>query len=177
MKKSAFTLIELIITVAIIALISGIFLANYYGSEPQSQLINATSALMRDLRLAQTRGATGLNYGSTTPVGWGININTGESKYILFADLNGNQIYDANEGQTLKGGREINLPTGVSISSIDLSSTMNISFYSDQGILKTAFADSSQVYSGSVTITLTEASSDSSKNIYINPYGLISSDL
>jgi len=178
LKKAGFTLIELIVSVSIIAIIVGIFLANYYGSEPQSQLINATSALMRDLRLAQTRGAAGVNYGLDSSVGWGINMASGTSAYWLFADVNGDHVYNTStESSTTKGSREIDLPTGVTISGIDLGDPMNITFYQDRDVLKTYLTDGFTVFSTSTTITLTETNTEAVKHVYVDPYGLIYSDL
>ncbi|OIO07545.1 hypothetical protein COX21_02335 [Candidatus Falkowbacteria bacterium CG23_combo_of_CG06-09_8_20_14_all_41_10] len=178
LKKAGFTLIELIVSVSIMAIIVGIFLANYYGSEPQSQLINATSALMRDLRLAQTRGAAGVNYGHDPSPGWGINMASGTSAYWLFADINGDHVYNTStESSTVKGSREIILPAGVTISGIDLGDPMNITFYQDRDVLKTYLTDGSIVSTSTAGITLTEANTGAVKHVYVNPHGLIYSDL
>lgn len=178
MKKAGFTLIELIISVSIIALVVGIFLANYYGGESQSQLINATSALMRELRTAQTKDAANVPYGSEASLGWGVNIVASSSEYVLFADLDGDHIYDdETEGFTVKGGRRITLPTGVVISAIDLADTINITFYHDHEVLKTYFTDGSTSFTTPVEITLTETGSGATKHVYVNPFGLIYSDL
>ncbi|MFA4942853.1 MAG: type II secretion system protein [Patescibacteria group bacterium] len=172
MKKSGFTLIELIIAVSIIALIVSVFLANYPGSEPQSQLINATSALMRDLRLAQTKDATNINYGSSPVSGWGISLADDKLSYYLFADVNGDSVYNTStESIVSKGGREITLPVGVIASSNDLDNS--IIFYHDQDILKTDILDEDPVFS----VTLIETSTGASKHVYVNNYGLIYSDL
>ena len=184
MKKVGFTLIELIITVSIIALITGIFLANYYGGESQSQLLNATSALMRDLRLAQTKGAANVSYGSDVPGSWGISLTTASSSYVLFADLNNNHIYNgATESITLKGGKTISLPEGVVISSIKLegaSSSYNkvyITFYYDNGVLKTYLNNNNLQFMLPVEVTLEDANTGATKTVTINAVGLISSNL
>ncbi|MEI7620085.1 MAG: prepilin-type N-terminal cleavage/methylation domain-containing protein [Candidatus Falkowbacteria bacterium] len=178
LKKAGFTLIELIIAVSIIASVVGIFLANYYGSEPQSQLINATSALMRDLRLAQTRGVANLSYGSDIPSGWGIYLTASSTSYTLFADVDGDKVYDnPSESLVVKGAREINLPPGVTISAIDLESPITIIFYNYYDLLRTAIVRSSPGVLAPVEITLTEENTEASKHVYVSPFGLIYSDL
>lgn len=177
MKKAAFTLIELIVAISIIAIVVGVFLANYYGGETQSQLVNATSGLMRDLRTAQTKGAVNANYGPDIPFGWGINLVSSSSKYTIFADVNGNRILDdSTEASVVKGSKEITLPEGITISSIT-NSPMNIVFYSEQGVLKTSMTDGSVSLDSPVEIVLQEASTGETKTVYVNPFGLIYSNL
>lgn len=176
-KKQGFTLIELIVAVSIIAMMVGIFLANYSGSESQSQLINATSMLMRDIRTAQTKDAAHVNYGSESPTGWGINLVASSSAYQLFADLNGDYLYSSStEGVAAKGARAISLPSGIVISSMD-GDPMNIVFYHDQDVLKTYLTSGSVIFVKPITITLTELNSGAVKHVYVSPYGLIYSDL
>lgn len=184
MKKAGFTLIELIITVSIIALITGVFLANYYGGESQSQLLNATSALMRDLRLAQTKGAAHVSYGSDNSVGWGISLAAASSTYVLFADVNGNHVYDgAAESVTLKGGRTATLPEGIIIDTIkpegtsDYSDVAFITFYYESGVLRAYLTNNSLSFSVPLEITLKDTNTDATKTVIINAYGLISSNL
>lgn len=177
MKKAAFTLIELIIAISIIAIVVGVFLANYYGGETQSQLINATSGLMRDLRTAQTKGVANISYGSDIPSGWGINMVSSSSQYTIFADVNGNRLLDSGtEDSVTKGAKEIALPEGITISSIT-NSPMNIVFYSEQGVLKASMTDGSVSLDSPVEIVLQEASTGETKTVYVNPFGLIYSNL
>jgi len=178
LKKVGFTLIELLISISIMAIIVGVFLTNYYGSEPQSQLINATSALMRDLRLAQTRGVANVNYGSTPSSGWGVNLVSGTSTYFLFADVNGDYVYNTStESSTSKGARTLTLPTGITLAHDLSSDPMNIVFYHSSDVFKTFLNDASRPYVALLTITLTEANTGAVKHVYVDPYGLIYSDL
>jgi len=178
LKKAGFTLIELLVSVSIIAIIVGVFLTNYYGSEPQSQLVNATSALMRDLRLAQTKGVANVNYGFVPSSGWGINLVAGTSTYFLFADVNGDHIYNTStESSVDKGSRTLTLPAGITLAHNLSSYPMNIVFYHSSDVFKTFLSDSDRPYVTLLTITLTEANTGAVKHVYVDPYGLIYSDL
>lgn len=52
-KSKAFTLLELVVVLAIISLLAAIVLANYRGGEKQSALLRSTHRLAQDLRRAE----------------------------------------------------------------------------------------------------------------------------
>lgn len=107
--KKAFTLIEILVVISIIGLLGGIFWANYQGSERHSQLTSARDTFLQNLRLAQSNALAGTELDGTIPSGgWGLRIDASSTTYVVFADKNGNQVYDEGEETS-----NIALPEGV----------------------------------------------------------------
>ncbi len=179
LKKEAFTIIELLVAMAIIAIVTGIFLTNYYGSEGQSQLINGTQSLVRDLRVAQNKNIAGTRYGGTMPYGWGISMSSGSDYYVLFADINGNYFYDSGEELESKGGRIIYLPANVIISSFNQTNQADVLFYNDYDVPQANMSDPINLISfeDDLTIVLADTNTGATKEVYVNRFGLISSNL
>ncbi|MEK7665014.1 MAG: hypothetical protein AAB361_02660 [Patescibacteria group bacterium] len=104
MKERGITLVEIIVTIFIITLFSGIIISDFPKIKKQFALSSATHKLAQDLRRAQDMGLSG-----TQPLdpdgnpllikGFGLYINLnpidGNNKqYIIYGDKNGNQQYD-----------------------------------------------------------------------------------
>jgi len=112
MKKNGFTLLEITVVVAVIALLSTIFLANYHGGDKQYALLRASHKLSQDLRTVEEMALSSRKtpiekFGGTFPKGgYGIyvkvndlNINDCPSYsqgycIVLFADCDGEGDYD-----------------------------------------------------------------------------------
>jgi prepilin-type N-terminal cleavage/methylation domain-containing protein len=110
-NSQGFTLIELIISISIIAMITGLFLADYKSSNQKAVLNAAADQLAGDLRLAQSY-ALGAKKNekndNTVPAGgWGIRLRSitppNNSSYEIFADSNSSggsdqpQMYDGSD--------------------------------------------------------------------------------
>jgi prepilin-type N-terminal cleavage/methylation domain-containing protein len=114
-KQNGFTLLEITVVVAIIALLSTIFLANYRGGDKQYALLRASHKLAQDIRTIEemalsSRKTPGEIFGGTFPRGgYGIYVTNdpsgdyqcptaplSEGGYciILFADCDEGQDYD-----------------------------------------------------------------------------------
>jgi prepilin-type N-terminal cleavage/methylation domain-containing protein len=129
LKREGFTLIELVVSIAIVASITGIFLANYHSANKQSELTMAAQKLVSDIRLAQNYSLGSKEYGGNMPSGgWGAHFNKTSSpgSYRIFADSNGNMEYDAGEDDKDKGGQIVDLPGGVRIAEINTGSSINL---------------------------------------------------
>lgn len=118
-----FTIIEMLVSVAIIGMISGIFLVNYRGTNRRSELVGAAQKFASDARLAQnySLGLKKADIADANPPagGWGIYINRASTSYVLFADKNapsGNRQYDNGEKV-----REIFFPKGVTVATNGIS--------------------------------------------------------
>lgn len=104
MKNKGFTLIEITIVVTIIALLGTIFVANYRGGERQFALKRSAHKLSQDLRgaqeMAMSSQTTPLEFGPETfpKGGYGIYFEEGADSYILFADCDGDGLYDGTGG-------------------------------------------------------------------------------
>jgi hypothetical protein len=135
---------------------------------------------MRDLRLVQAKDAANNKYGGATPVGWGINFVSSSSSYSLFADLDGDRHGTSTEFLTAKGGRVVTLPTGIIISAVGSISPATfdiIFFHNDDNTLFTYITDGAVSFESTIEISLTETETGAVKHVYVNPLGLIYSDL
>ena len=172
-RRSGFTLTELLVVVAIIAIVTGVLAANYYGGENRDQVINTSANLVRDLRVAQSNSLGTIRYDGLAPLGgWGIHLNKASSSYLLFADLNGNSIYDDGEAATTFGGRAISLAGPVAIDSISTGDVLDITF--------SPTAPKAIIYNGINTSTdaeiiFKESISNSTSSVLVNEAGLIAS--
>ena len=90
---AAFTLVEMIVSIAIIALISTIFLANYRTGIRRSDLSMSTNVLAADVRLAQSYSLGLTKFNGVFPAGgWGVFFDLSyPDRYYIFADN-----YDVN---------------------------------------------------------------------------------
>ncbi len=104
-RDNGFTIIESIVTVAIIALIATISLANYGRLRTQLSLNRAVQETSLEIRRAQNLAVATVKQNGTIPCGYGIHY-VNEKEYILFADKdsadealcgNANRIFDAGE--------------------------------------------------------------------------------
>lgn len=120
-NNKGFTLVEIIVSVSIIGLISGLFLTNYHGTKNSSELIMAARKLSSDIRVAQNYTLGLKKFKGDLPYGgWGLNFNsTNNDRYILFADMNEDPAlgytYEAVEQY-----QEIKLPRNIIISAIEV---------------------------------------------------------
>jgi len=94
-----FTLLEMMVSISIIALITAIFLVNYHSTNQVTSFANALQKLSSDIRVAQNNSLGSKDFNGTVPRGgWGAHFNmASSSQYIIFADINGNGQYDAGE--------------------------------------------------------------------------------
>ena len=175
-NKKAFTLVELLVTSGIVAIVASMFFVNYHSTNKRSELIMAIQNLASDLRQAQSNSLGLFLYDSSSPSGgWGVhmNINDSATSYKLFADNDGDYSYDSGESNTIFGGKNVNLPDGVIIDSINNGSSVNlvdITFYPPD---PDTYIYSSSATSTSVTITLKETVSETTKAVTVNFTGLV----
>ena len=128
--KPAFSLIELLVSIGIIVLISGLFLASYRTANKQAELTRSVSDLSSSYRKAlnQTLGLTEFD-GTVPEGGWGVHIdlNYDTTKYYVFADRDNNGQFDDGEVNQEAGGEIMNTPRNIDIDSIVINGT-NVSY-------------------------------------------------
>lgn len=94
MKQRAFTLVELIVAIAIIITMSAILLPNYQSVRKQFSLLHDIYALAQNLRMAQEMAtATQELPDGSVPDGYGIYLVNNGQLYVLYADKDGNEAY------------------------------------------------------------------------------------
>lgn len=172
--RPAFSLSELIVSLFIIVIITALFLTNYRDAEKRSDLTLSAQNLVSDIHLAQSYALGLSEYAGDVPVGgWGVHFDSATSsadRYIIFADTNGNQRYDAGEEDEASGGRTIYLSRTARIAGFSgLSSPVDITFVPPDPITNISGAVST---STSVGIILEETLNNSQKTIEVNFLGL-----
>jgi prepilin-type N-terminal cleavage/methylation domain-containing protein len=180
-KKSGFTLIELIVSVAIMVMVTGIFLANYNSANRRTDLTMTAQKMVTDIRLAQNYALGLARYGGSGSLnvpfgGWGVHFDLqtyGTNKYVVFADDNGNKVYDSGEDNLQYGAQVTTLPTNIIINSITLggvsSNKADITFLPPDPIT-TIMGQSAT--SSSATIVLKDTKTNTVKTVRINFLGL-----
>lgn len=120
-KNSGFTIIEMLVSISIIGIISGLFMVNYHDSNKRLELVGAIQGMAGDIRLAQNFTLGLKEFGEPVPEvpagGWGVHFDKDTNAYVVFADVDGNNIYsDASE----KYDKNTDLPVNVAIESISV---------------------------------------------------------
>ncbi len=170
LRQNGFTLIEMLVSIAILALLSTVIIANYRAGQRQVNVQNAANQLASDLRVAQNYTLSGKeNASGNFPTGgWGVHLVNGNASYILFADNNGNYTYDAGEEF-----KTLNLPNKTQISAIQINgsdtSPLDIVFEPPD---PTTYIDGTK-NNNDAEITLIETDSSKTKKVKVNCFGLI----
>lgn len=176
-SNHGFTLIELIVGVSMLALVTGIFLANYHGTNKRSELIMEAQKLAANIRVAQSYSLESKKFNNDIPAGgWGVHFDLAASSgsYLIFADLNepeGNKTYD-NETEKYQ---EFELPKGITMEEIKMEDDstwdkVDISFLPPDPT--TNIWDGADNYN-LARITLKENAGNTTKVVEVNFFGLI----
>jgi len=97
-RKGGFTLIELVVTIAIVALISGITLFNYHTFSGGVVLENLAYEVALAVRQAQFFGINVKETGGSFQSGYGVYFDIDNpGQFVLFADINNDHSYDSDD--------------------------------------------------------------------------------
>ncbi|MFH1233131.1 MAG: prepilin-type N-terminal cleavage/methylation domain-containing protein [Patescibacteria group bacterium] len=164
-----FTMIELIVSVGIIASLIAIFLANYHGANYRAELSMEVQKAVSNLNLARSFSLSSKKYDNGIPSGgWGIHFTlTSPHSYLIFADTNNDKIYNSGEADTAKGGRIITLPNNVVVDSTSNGGDVDIVFLSPDPIVYI-----NELASSFAWIKFKETGNNTIKTITINSLGL-----
>jgi prepilin-type N-terminal cleavage/methylation domain-containing protein len=94
MGNRGFTLIELIVIMAMIAALAGLVTINLFASQQRSSLVQVTDTLVADLESQQTKAMTGITANGAIPFGYGIYFDN--NRYILFSGASYNATNPSN---------------------------------------------------------------------------------
>ena len=123
-NSNGFTIIELMVVIAIIVIISAIVIFNVGSQHQNSALLRSAQKLSLDLRLAQSFALSSKTYKTiSVPCGWGLHFNgIGSTNYVIFADLAVNPNCSDRDFVRAADGSEdfetVNLESGVNINSL-----------------------------------------------------------
>lgn len=98
-NKRGFTLLEMLVSVSIIATMSGIVLVNYRKTNNIADVKMAAQKLASDIRMVQNYAMSLKEFeNSGTPEGgWGLRIERYSNKVVIFADRDGSKKYRLSE--------------------------------------------------------------------------------
>lgn len=115
----------MLVTIAIIGVVTAFVVANYLGSEQRQRVIYSTHQVEQDIRRMQAWSLAGKkdNAGADRPCGYGVKFDkNASSKYILFRDPGsvcpGDRIF-TGASETIENG-SVNLPSNLKINQITL---------------------------------------------------------
>ena len=161
-RSRGFTLLELMVALAIIMIIAVLILVNYRQGQKNYILTQAAQALVGNLREAQNMAFTSAEVSGQPNIGgFGIRILS-DSSYQLFLNTSS----DADgcpTGTRTDLGNIISLPSGISIN----NTNTNV-FYAPPDP-KTCISTGNP----SITYTLTNTSTGKSTTVIVNKYGVI----
>ncbi|MCX6800204.1 MAG: prepilin-type N-terminal cleavage/methylation domain-containing protein [Candidatus Falkowbacteria bacterium] len=168
MKKNqkGFTLVELLVSTAIIALMSALFFANYRHGGVGVDLSGTVHKLASDIRVAQNYSLGTKKFNGVTPSGgWGVHFDLANNnkQYIVFADTNGDYKYEPEEKYST-----YNISANILISSTTQSQLLDLVFLPPD---PRTYINGN--YKSSVDIVLQEELNHTTKKIEINFLGLI----
>lgn len=159
-ESKGFTLIELLVTTGIIMLFSAIVFPNFNLGEKNLAIERSAAKLVQDLGRAREMAMSVKEFTGASSAfkgAYGIKFEINSSSYILFADLNNNQIFDSGEAV-----KTIPLEKNIKISALAPISPLIVIFWPP---------DPTTNINSTATITLTNDSKI--KNIKVNKAGLI----
>lgn len=168
-----FTLIEMLVVLAIIVIITGVVIFNIGGERQNSALLRSAQKLSLDLRRAQSFALSSKVFKTSgVPCGWGAHFNgVGSDSYIIFADLAVNQNCSDRDFIRAANGSEdfetVNLESGITVSGLS-SGLSDVVFTPPDPIV--TFTPSQT----SASVTLINKNS-ATRAITINKTGFISS--
>lgn len=152
--KNGFTLIEVILSMAIFAILSGFVVVNLFSPQTKSAVNATATTLVTELRQQQIKAMSGETEGAATSQSFGIYIEP--TAYTLFKGSS----YNASDVSNFK----INLETN-----LNLSSTLP----SSQIIFSKRSGEVQNFVTNQNTILLTNTAGGEQKTIRINRYGVV----
>jgi prepilin-type N-terminal cleavage/methylation domain-containing protein len=182
-SQSGFTLIELITTIGIMALILSLTIANIHGSDASRNVSLAQSNLISDLHKIQAYAVNSEDYSAnvTPSSAWGI-ATTSSTAYTI-------QSFDNTINQNVQLVSTVQLPTNVQFSSIQIQrpngggtvcpTSFAVQFTVPYGRVLTSYSgpscsNNSNIVSGTlepndiITVVISSTTGSASQNVVIN---------
>lgn len=181
LNRGGFTLVELLVSIAIIAMISTLVMTDYAKNGKAGNLRMGAQKMASDIRLMQGNSLGLRNFqGNRASGGWGFRGKKTDGYYYLFADMDGNRMFTAGELY-----QKVDLPPGITITNIEADGDAN------KNILSTVYLPPDPKVKINITddesallpapplsdwkksvLTLTDAQNNSIK-VVVNIFGLV----
>lgn len=171
-------MIELIVTISVITLVTGVFIANYKSNNRRTDLVMTAQKLVADIRLAQNYSLGLARYGGSTSTnvplgGWGVHLDLnsyGNDRYVVFADDDGDGLYDVGEADPALGARISILSDDIRIKEMSIGSLADVVFLPPDPV--TTISNSVSTFNN-LLIVLEDINSGSIKTVKVNFLGLV----
>jgi len=92
-----FSLIEIMISMAVLVFITTMAIVNFRDAEKSAQLVLASNLLVSNIRKAQNMVINGSAFNGTAMSAGGYGMHFNNAQYIIFADNDSNKVYDGGE--------------------------------------------------------------------------------
>ncbi len=182
--QSAFTVIEMVVSLSMISIVAALFIANYRTANKRTDLIMNAQNLAADLHLAQNNTLGLVKYNGEVPAGgWGIALDINQNYYTLFADLDAPgtagylEMDEPTEAQIGYGARKTYLPDGITVHRLTTdgpldNSLVNITFLPPDPRTN-IYRVGAAATSSAIVIEMKEGRNESLKTLRVNFLGLI----
>jgi len=127
-NNRGFTLAELMVSVAVIVIVSAMTLVNFRSSSDNNKSIMAAQKLASDIRMVQGWALSLKDFNGSSPDGgWGVRFLKNESSYIIFADIDESKKYRASEDSTPNNEnyRVVKILNDIKINTLRFNGTTN----------------------------------------------------
>lgn len=181
--EGGYTLLEMVVGMAIITFISGMIITNMRSFTQSSDVLATAQVMASDIRIAQAH-ASSIRRHRSEPNNqkasgvWGIYVNSlagTNNEYVLYADFNA-QNYDYNGG--IEEDKTVKLPDGVIINKITLSGSgvvngANVLFEAPGPDAVLNVVGGGGVTEDSIEIEILDTVSNEIKIVFVNKFGLV----
>jgi Tfp pilus assembly protein FimT len=174
-NQQGFSYIELLVSIGIIAMVSGLMMANYRYGQNRSEVRMSALKIANDIRLVQNHALSLKKVGTANPGGWGIYFKKNQPEYKIFSEAQtGGQV-----NKTYKNGEQqgptIALPSHIGYQSLKIDTTnkndVSIFFVPPDPVTYVEAITPGKAY-----ITIEDTRSHNTSTISINSLGLIEVD-
>jgi prepilin-type N-terminal cleavage/methylation domain-containing protein len=117
MSERGFSLVEILTTISIIVIVTGIIFSSYRKAGQQSALQRAANKIAADIRRVQQMAISTEQFEGTSVRGYGFYCQTGEptEHYFLFANRVGDRSYEPGVDEIVE---DVTLEKGITIFSL-----------------------------------------------------------
>jgi len=181
MESKGFTIIEVLVVVAIISIFAIITISNFPVANLQFSLTRSAYDFQQDLRRAQDMAMSSIEYKDSNGVaqnidGYGVHVDLeilGNKKYLIYADKSpGNQIYDIDDYVINIVDLDISEP-GITIKQINNTLSNSVSFNLNSSDFVTTISQLAPNKSKAEFIFAIEKDWAKTKTVSVNIAGLV----